>query len=164
MADYTNKKIISYAWNEGFLEALLPHEVTHLIFRDFVGIEGDIPLWLDEGVAQWMEPKKRKMVKLAMSSFIRDGKVLSLDHMMRLDIRTQSDKELVNLYYVEAASLVGFLIRKYGSSSFLNFCRHLRDNKSMEDALTFAYPTKIRDLRTLEKKWLKYYGGERNEK
>ena len=53
MADYTNKQILSYAWSQGFMDSLLPHEMAHLIFRDFVGFKGEIPLWLDEGVAQW---------------------------------------------------------------------------------------------------------------
>src|SRR5207244_4159098 len=39
MADYTNKAIHSYIWREGFLDALLPHEMTHLIFRDFIGFQ-----------------------------------------------------------------------------------------------------------------------------
>lgn len=161
MADYTNKQIISYAWNQGFLDALLPHEITHLIFRDFVGIEGEIPIWLDEGVAQWMEPQKRTAVKSAMNSLIAQGNVLSLDNMMRLDVREQSDQDLVDLFYVEAASLVGFLIREYGSDDFINFCRQLRDKKNIDDALSFAYPTTIRDIQKLEEKWLEYYGGRK---
>ncbi|MCM8796248.1 MAG: hypothetical protein NC928_06165, partial [Candidatus Omnitrophica bacterium] len=40
MADYKNKQIISFLWSKGFLESLLPHEIAHLIFRDFVGFKG----------------------------------------------------------------------------------------------------------------------------
>lgn len=159
MADYFNKKIVSYVWNQGFLEALLPHEITHLIFRDFVGIEGAIPLWLDEGVAQWMEPKKREMLHGAMQHLITRGEILSLDKMMNLDIRRATDTTLVQTFYVEAASLVGFLVRQYGSGDFIGFCRQLRDKKNIDEALTFAYPTTVRDLEKLEQKWLEYYGG-----
>ncbi|MDB4349908.1 hypothetical protein OAA99_03040, partial [Omnitrophica bacterium] len=53
MADYTKKKILSYLWSEMFIDSILPHEIAHLVFRDFVGFTGKIPLWLDEGVAQW---------------------------------------------------------------------------------------------------------------
>ncbi len=53
MADYRQKRISSYVWSSGFLESLLPHEIAHLIFRDFVGFKGEVPVWLDEGVAQW---------------------------------------------------------------------------------------------------------------
>ena len=37
VANYTEKEIRSYLWSEGFMDALLPHEMTHLIFRDYVG-------------------------------------------------------------------------------------------------------------------------------
>jgi hypothetical protein len=159
MADYFNKKIVSYVWNQGFLEALLPHEITHLIFRDFVGMEGAIPLWLDEGVAQWMEPKKREMLHAAMRNLIVQGEMLTLDKMMNLDIRQATDTALIQMFYIEAASLVGFLVRQYGSGDFIGFCRQLRDKKNIDEALTFAYPTTVRDLEKLEQKWLEYYGG-----
>ncbi len=159
MADYTNKSIVSYAWNEGFLEALLPHEITHLVFRDYVGIDGKIPLWIDEGVAQWMEPKKRELLRAAMEKLIAEQKILSLDELMRMDVRQVSDSALVQAFYVEAASLVGFLIREHGSSDFINFCRQLRDKKNVHEALIFAYPTSVRTLEQLEGKWLTYYGG-----
>lgn len=161
MADYTNKSVISYAWNQDFLEALLPHEITHLIFRDYVGIDSEIPLWLDEGVAQWMEPQKRELLQAAMAKIIVDGKILPLDGLMRLDVRQVSDSDLVHTFYVEAASLVGFLIKEYGSSDFINFCRQLRDKKNVREALTFAYPTTVRTLEQLEEKWLAYYGGKK---
>ncbi len=159
MADYFNKKIVSYVWNEGFLEALLPHEITHLIFRDFVGMGGAIPLWLDEGVAQWMEPKKREVLHAAMQNLIARGEILSLDKMMNLDIRQVTSTALVQTFYVEAASLVGFLVKQYGSDDFIGFCRQLRDKRNVGEALTFAYPMTVRDLEKLEQKWLEYYGG-----
>lgn len=159
LADYTNKSIVSYAWREGFLDALLPHEITHLIFRDYVGIDGEIPLWIDEGVAQWMEPKKRALLRSAMEKLIADQKTLSLEELMRLDVRQASDAAVVQAFYVEAASLVGFLIQEYGSGDFISFCRQLRDKKNVREALTFAYPTSVRTLKQLEEKWLAYYGG-----
>ena len=179
MADYKNKTIISYAWSKGFVEALLPHEIAHLIFRDFVGFKGEIPLWLDEGVAQWEEEAKRKQIKAMSRQLFNNDSVLSLEDMMKLDIRhiTQTDRvyirstltksgergvlflsgdNLINTYYIQAVSLVGFLIEKYGSYAFAAFCRELRDGKSLEDALKFAYPDHIRNLTEFENKWREY--------
>lgn len=155
-ADYTNKEISSYVWSKGFLDALLPHEMTHLIFRDYVGFKGEVPLWLDEGVAQWMEPHKRKAVKLAITRLADEGKLLSVRQMMTLDIRTSGDSDLVRAYYIQAISLVGFLVTKYSAARFTNFCRQLRDGKSIEKSLTFAYPISIRSIEDLEKKWRKH--------
>lgn len=161
LADYKNKTIISYAWSKGFLEALLPHEMTHLIFRDYVGFKGEIPIWLDEGVAQWQEPAKRAIVKSAMLDLFDKGKVIPLSRLMELDIRKEEDKELVRTYYIEAVSLVGFLIEEYGSKRFIAFCRQLRDGKSMDEALRFSYPTSIRSLDELEEEWRGYIRKEK---
>lgn len=179
MADYKNKQIVSYAWSKGFVESLLPHEMAHLIFRDFVGFKGEVPLWLDEGVAQWAEELKRGPIKTLTKKLFDENSLLSLEDMMKLDIRkiTESDRvyirstltkdrergilflsaeNLINTYYIQAVSLVGFLIEKYGSYAFAAFCRELRDGKSLEEALKFAYPDHIRNLNEFEEKWREY--------
>lgn len=179
MADYTHRQIICYAWHGGFLDGLLPHEMTHLIFRDFVGFKGEVPLWLDEGVAQWEEPLKRAQVKAVSKSLFNNGTLLCVEDMLNLDIRkvqgnsivrihsipdkdgkkkllSLSSDDLVRTYYIEAISLVGFLIERYGADSFTGFCRQLRDGKSFNEALGFAYPTNITGVDDLEKEWLKY--------
>jgi len=179
MADYKNKLIASFVLSRGFLDSILPHEIAHLIFRDFVGFKGEIPLWLDEGVAQWAELPKRKQIKAYASYLYQKSQLLSIEDMMKLDIRKISeqdrlyirttrtrDKEpgvlflsgdaLVNTYYLQSVSLVGFLIEKYGSDSFAEFCRQLRDGKRLEEALRFAYPSYIRSLNDLEERWREY--------
>ena len=67
---------------------------------------------------------------------------------------------LINTYYIQSVSLVGFLIEKYGSTSFADFCRELRDGKNVEDALRSAYPTHIRSLREFEDRWREYLESE----
>ncbi|MCK5012447.1 MAG: hypothetical protein KAS66_01385 [Candidatus Omnitrophica bacterium] len=156
VAKYVEKEIASYAWSDGFLEMLLPHEMAHLIFRDYVGFKGEVPLWLDEGVAQWMEPHKRKAVKMAIGRLANAGKLLSLHQMMTLDVRRSNNPDFVQTFYVQAVSLVGFLITKYSASRFTDFCRQLRDGKTIEDSLRFAYPISIRNIGELEKKWKQY--------
>ena len=155
-ADYDKKEIYSYVWNEGFVEALLPHEITHLIFRDYVGFKGEIPLWLDEGVAQWEEPEKRAIVKDVMKSYLKNDQMYPLKHLSTLDVRNVSLESAVQLFYVQAMSVIDFLVKRYGSDNFVAFCRELRDGKSLEEALTFSYPTKIRTLSELEEQWKSY--------
>jgi hypothetical protein len=179
MADYTNKKIASYREGKDFLSSLLPHEMAHLIFRDFVGFTGEIPLWLDEGVAQWAEEEKRKEMKRKMKQLYETDNLLLLEDLMKLDIRRLKEIEkvyirhtrtktgedavlflstdqLVSLYYIESVALIGFLIERYGSLNFAHFCRELRDGKSIDDALKFAYPARIEKLEQLESKWREY--------
>jgi hypothetical protein len=156
VADYKKKEIRSYVWKEGFLESLLPHEIAHLIFRDYVGFKGEIPLWLDEGVAQWQEPAKRVIVKEVMHDALSKEKGYALKDLTGIDIRTVSYAPAVELFYIQAMSVIDFLIKKKGSDVFIFFCRQLRDGKSMDEALQFAYPTSIRDLTELEEQWREY--------
>jgi hypothetical protein len=155
-ADYTRKTIVSYEWKTDFLESLLPHEITHLIFRDYVGFQGEVPVWLDEGVAQWEEPAKRKVVRSAMKFYLYDGRWYSIENLTSMDVWNVRTKLAVDLFYVQAASLVDFLVTEYGSDSFIFFCRQLRDGKSFGAALPFAYPTQMRTVRELEEKWKAY--------
>src|SRR3989339_689719 len=96
MADYRNKQIVSYGWSKGFVESLLPHEMAHLIFRDFVGFKGEVPLWLDEGVAQWAEEAKRSEYKAMSKYYLKKETLLALDVMMTLDIRQVKEKDGVH--------------------------------------------------------------------
>ena len=68
----------------------MPHEITHLIFRDYVGFQGEVPVWLDEGVAQWEEPAKRKVVRSIMRFYLENGKGYSLEDLMSVDVRNMS--------------------------------------------------------------------------
>lgn len=180
MADYKNKEILGYSGSKDFLISILPHEMAHLIFRDFVGFKGEVPLWLDEGVAQWEEEIKRDRIKGIARGYLKKGTLLSLKDMMDLDIRLIKDtdkihvrstsiagqsgfliidgKSLVNLFYLQSAALVGFLIERYGADSFTDFCRQLRDGKGLEDALRSAYPVHLRSIDELEEKWRQYVG------
>ena len=178
VASYNRKEIVSFAWSDNFLEFLLPHEITHLMFRDFVGFKGEVPLWLDEGVAQWAEVARRNQIKGQMKDLSRQPVLLPLADMMRLDLDRVGASEmisvralgpddtgriayirgqdLIGLYYLQAASSVGFLIERYGADDFTVFCRELRDGKTLEGALRAAYPQRIKSLDDLEGVWLEY--------
>ena len=156
VADYEKKEIRSYVWKEGFLESLLPHEIAHLIFRDYVGFKGEIALWLDEGVAQWQEPAKRAIVKEAMKNALLQKKGYALKDLTEIDIRSVSYAPAVELFYIQAMSVIDFLINKQGSDVFIFFCRQLRDGKGLDEALKFTYPTSIRNLNELEEQWKEY--------
>jgi len=160
---YYEKEIISYEWSAGLLDLLLPHEIAHLIFRDFVGFpDGDergIPLWLDEGVAQWEEEERRKDSIETVKKLIREKSYIPIAELMDLDVRTKSDRALSNKFYAQAVTLVGYMIKEYGPSKFNLFCRQLRDGKSVNAALSFVYTNSMPDIKSLEEKWIKYYAG-----
>lgn len=179
VADYLKKSISTHTGSEDFLRMVLPHEIAHLIFRDFVGFKGEVPLWLDEGVAQWAEKGKKERVRTLVRQLYMEDKLLSMKDMMLLNMRILKEKDsvfirptrtrtgeattlvlstehLINIYYIQAVSLVDFLIQKYGSDAFARFCRELRDGKTTEGALKSTYPDYIHSLEELDGRWRRY--------
>ncbi len=156
MASYLQKSIHTIEANENFLNAVLPHEITHLIFRDFVGLEGQVPLWMDEGVAQWEEDEKRQSVLQAMPRLVASGNVYTLERLTSMDVRKEADPNAVGLFYLQAISLIDFLIKTHGSSTFTVLCRALRDGKSFQDSLRLTYSGSIQTIEELDNKWRKY--------
>ncbi len=156
MASYFDKTIHSFEANDRFLNAILPHEITHLIFRDFVGTEGQVPLWMDEGVAQWEEADKREYAKKLIKEMILHADAFSTRYLTSMDIRKETNAEKVQSFYTQAVSLVDFLITQYGATRFTVFCRELRDGKALDGSLNSAYAGSIQNVEELDAKWKKY--------
>ena len=155
-ANYETKSISTFEWNKEFNETLLPHEIAHLIFRDFVGFKGEVPLWLDEGVAQWQEPATRDIARQAGYTVVAKRVMFPFAYFMSIYSLKGRDDETVQYFYMQALSVVDFLIRRHGLQSFSEFCRQLRDGRRLEDALKATYPASISNLKDLEKNWMEY--------
>jgi hypothetical protein len=177
-ADYKNKEISMYAGDPKFLKRILPHEIAHLMFRDFIGIKTNIPLWIDEGVATSVAAPNADEIYADMKNEIKKlydrSALLTLNDMMTLDFKRSSTQTTVHdvlmkdnspgylflsstnfltVYYIEAASIISFLRDHYGVERFAEFCRELRDGKTVEAALANAYPEECPDIKKLEEKW-----------
>ncbi|MGE5280580.1 MAG: peptidase MA family metallohydrolase [Deltaproteobacteria bacterium] len=160
-AYYATREILSYSGCQAFVEETLPHEIAHLIFREFVGFASDVPLWLDEGVAQRQEPSKQRVVDYYVWQIAQAGKLWPLRRLTQARQAELEDPDQARTFYIEAASVVSFLIERNGADAFIEFCRQLRDGKPLDTALRFAYPSKIRSLDELEQAWLGYVNGLR---
>ncbi len=155
-AEYSRKTISTYAGGETFVDSVLPHEMTHLIFRDFIGFKGDIPLWLNEGVAQWEEPAKRANLARYHARLSADNACIPFDRLMAMDVKQVTASGRASDFYSQAMSMVGFLITRHGSAKFRTFCGEIRDGRSLDDSLRFAYPGVLRNIKEFEKAWKKY--------
>ena len=160
MARYKEKEIISYKWSAGFVESLLPHEITHLVFRDFVGDKNNIPLWLEEGVAVREEEGRRPGDIELVKKLVREKSYIAIELLTKMDIRNEPNAEAARKFYAEAVSIVNFLMEKYGVSRFTLFCRQLRDGRSIDEAISSVYTGYMGNMGDLEKRWVEYYEGE----
>ncbi len=180
-ADYENRKIDMYAGDQKFIDSIVPHEIAHLIFRDFIGFRGEIPTWLDEGVATLVEKETYGNIKENIKKYYENSALLTLKDMTTLDfkkcskqptfhqIKMKNNKRgvlsltpenFITLFYVEATSVVGFLKERYGTQRFMEFCSQLRDGKTLDQALHRTFGEECPNLTILEEKWRKYISQE----
>jgi hypothetical protein len=154
--DYYNKIINTYPDAPDFFENILVHELTHIIFREYVGFGSNVPLWLDEGVATFMEKKKKVyLLKRQLRQLNKTNSLSSFKELTQINKVTTFSKERAGEFYIQSLSLVYFLINKFGKDYFAKFCYALRQGRSLERSLSFAY--NIRNLDDLESKWRSYF-------
>jgi len=81
------KEITTFVKDEQLLDYILPHELGHIVFREAVGFDKDLPLWLDEGVALLQE-KDRDKYLAAAKDLVRKANISRLRHFLELVITT----------------------------------------------------------------------------
>ncbi|MDP1853362.1 MAG: peptidase MA family metallohydrolase [Candidatus Omnitrophota bacterium] len=150
---YQEKIIMTYPQMAGFFDSVMPHELGHIIFREFIGGGSKIPLWFEEGVASYQERSKRLGADKIVIQAINDKNFIPLEDLSKMDIRNSFNKAAVELFYAEAISVVSFIISEFGKEHFGWFCRDIRDGKAFEDAL---WRFNCRDLAALNKRWTEY--------
>jgi hypothetical protein len=149
------KIIQSYPYAQGFLDVVLPHEMGHIIFREFVGFNNyAIPLWLEEGVACYQEKLKYLKANELIRNALDSGEFITLEALANFNPQSARDNKVVELFYAEAFSIVDFLIKEFGKDKFVIFCQKLRDKMSLEKAIAATYPT--RSIQELDQAWQKY--------
>ena len=149
------KTIYTFPNDKGFLQTILPHEMGHIIFREFVGFNNYVvPLWLDEGVACYQEEGRRMASQMVIGRALRNNKLMSLGDLAAFNALFAQSRESIELFYAESFSIIDYLIRKFGSDKFVLFCQVLRDKKNLEEAISYAYS--FANLKELDKAWQKY--------
>jgi hypothetical protein len=151
------KKVIHTFVNaRGFFETVLPHEMGHIIFREFVGFDNSaVSLWLDEGVASYQQKTKYSIARQSVRNAIQKGYLINIENLSGLNPQFAVNSETVQLFYLEAFSIVDFLIKEFGKDSFVLFCQNLRDKRDLERAIASGYP--FSNIKELDQAWQKYY-------
>jgi hypothetical protein len=152
---YHEKVIETYPWAEGFFHSLLPHELGHIIFREFIGGQGNAPAWIDEGVAMSQEKIKRTDIKKKLLQALDEKKLIPLDKLSQLNIGFVNDKEIVELYYLESLSVITYLFDTFGKGNFVRFCHALKERKPFDEALNEGYRV-FKNVEDLHKAWIRY--------
>ncbi|MEW5895139.1 MAG: peptidase MA family metallohydrolase [Candidatus Omnitrophota bacterium] len=154
-AYYLKRTIRTYPSAAGFFDTLLPHELGHIIFHEFIGHRGNIPLWFDEGVAMYQEKAKRWGANGKVQQALKDGTFIPLSRLAGIRLQSDSSRDLIELFYDESASIIYFLITEYGDFKFLNFCRNLERGDDFLHSLERSYP-RFKTLDELNAAWVSY--------
>lgn len=156
VADSKDKEIRTFPAAHGFFDSTLPHELGHIIFREFVGFKAEIPLWFEEGVAMYQEKAKRWGVHEIVLKAVEDGKFIPLKDLTHLQLYSNSDPELVSLFYAESASIVNYIINELGQFRFVNLCREFqKGTRRFEENFKKVY-VQFKSLDDLNKAWVNY--------
>lgn len=156
-ANIAHRAIVSYAGAPSFFESVLPHEIGHLIFREFIQLKNKgVPRWLDEGFAISQEKSIRTTLDEVIRKAVKEDVAIPVSDLNRVGSWQNLPAERAQLFYAEAQSLTRFLLERYDSSRFVNFCRLLRDQASLEDALRRSYYQDFQTLEDFERKWKRY--------
>lgn len=145
------RTIKTYIGQNNFFDSILPHEMTHIIFREFVGDINDLPLWLDEGIASSQETSNLAARMKAAGEIIDQNNYLKFDNLF--EVRNYA-LIVPHTFYAESASIIVFLIKEYGSEKFRDFCGKLRDREPWKQALLRTY--RFSNFEEMEEAWKNY--------
>lgn len=145
-----------YTYMSPRLEAVLSHEITHLIWFEFMGRVNPDHRWVNEGLAVLQENKAvGSRGQGDMFSAVRGtmrSQTIPMDQMIRLVPATERAYE-VSLWYAQAESMVRFMIERGGRIGFSQFLNALRYDKSLDQAVAEGFPGSWRTLEELDRDW-----------
>ncbi len=148
------REIITYVGNDNFFDNILPHELGHIIFREFVGNRRKLPLWLDEGIASYLEKRFKRERLYAVKILFSFGFFIDLEELEKVNVHNLI---MPDLFYCESASVIDFLLEVYGRDKFFAFSNALKELPESEDwskALFSVY--KFDSLKQLNREWMAF--------
>jgi len=135
--------------------AAIAHELTHVLVGHFTfSCLGDVPTWLNEGLAVYSEGQLDASSQKQLDEAIREDTLLSIRSLSG-SFSEVSDK--VYLSYSQSYSVTKFLIETYGQEKMTALLLALRDGIAIEDALVQIYSF---DIEGLEDAWREAIGAQ----
>jgi Peptidase MA superfamily len=133
-------------WGRRTIAHELPHVlVGHVTFSCL----GDVPTWLNEGLAVYSEGELEPFSAIQLNDAIRNNELLSVRSLSGGFSEVPSQ---AYLSYSESYSIVKFLIETYGQDKMNSLLITLRDGTTIDEALMKGYGF---DVDGLENAWRK---------
>lgn len=142
------------------INCTLAHELAHLIFNEYMGEYANFYLWLNEGLATYMERKECSERDLFFRNIITNELKLYPLRLTSIINYAPSDNSDINFlyrYYATVSDIVRFLIENYGAYKFSIFLDNLRKGYDLDTSLRDVYYN-IKNFKDLEQRWAENSG------
>jgi hypothetical protein len=131
------------------------HELTHVLVGDMTfSCLGDVPTWLNEGLAMYSEGELDSGSQRQLDEAIQSGALLSI-RSMSSGFSEVADQAYLS--YSQSYSIVEFLIEVYGQEKMTSLLVLLRDGLTIDEALIQTYGF---DTDGLEAAWRQGIGAQ----
>ncbi len=113
------------------------HELTHVLVGHLTfSCLGDVPTWLNEGLAVYSEGDLESDSQSQLDEAIRQDQLMSV---RALSGGFSEVRDKATLSYSQSYSIVKFLIETYGQDKMTGLLTTLRDGTTLDDALQKVY-------------------------
>ena len=113
------------------LQRILKHELTHSFLRSLAG--GRCPTWLNEGLAELMEPRSSDTFAKPLAALFQQKKEIPFS-VLEHPFNRFSDLE-AQVAYAESLSGVEYLRERYGMAEIIRMLRNIASGVEPELAL-----------------------------
>ncbi len=86
---------------------------------------------------------------------LENGQFIPLTALTDMRLYKDSDPKAVQLFYMESASIVNFMITQFGESRFYQLCHALKERRNFLDTLKSVYP-RMQSMDDLNKMWVRF--------
>ena len=125
-------------------ERALVHELTHLVVHQATfSPYGQLPLWLDEGLATYSEGELDPDLRSSLNKAILEETLISVRSLCS-PFSAYADK--ARLSYAQSYSLVEYLLDNYGQDRMLDLLTLLKQGNTYDEALAEVYGFDINGL------------------
>jgi len=130
--------------------ATLKHELTHLLLHDQIRM-GNLPMWLDEGIAQWLSGGISEILTGGKSAVLTQadltGNLIPLKSLVSSFPKEEKGRLLA---YAEAKSVVEYIESTFGLSGIRTILAQLKDGAEIGTAIQMGLSISMDEL---EKRW-----------
>ena len=153
---FTSRNILLITVDPAELDTHIPgmiHELAHLLVSELTfNCFGDLPTWLEEGLAMYAEGDLTDHQRISLEDAIASDDLISL---RSLNSSFPADHSGAHLSYAQSWSLVNYLITVYGWPKMQRLLDVFAEGATYEQAIKKVYRI---DLDGLQAAWLRSLG------